>query len=136
MTTTKNPFTWTEIYVTDLGRAQQFYETVLNIQMDRMPVPEGMDAEEGSAEYFEMVSFPGDMEAPGMSGALVKTAMYQPGPGGTLNYFSCEDCAVEISRVPAAGGTVLAEKMPIGTYGFCGICTDTEGNHIGFHSMK
>ena len=32
-TQAKNPFTWVEIYVDDMSRAQKFYETVLEIQM-------------------------------------------------------------------------------------------------------
>ena len=136
MYTKRNPIGWTEIYVEDLNRAQQFYETVLNFKMEPAPMPEGMNAEPGSDEYFEMIFFPGDMDAPGINGALVKSPMFKPGPGGTLNYFSCEDCAVEISRVTAAGGNVISEKMSIGEYGFCGICSDTEGNIIGFHSLK
>jgi uncharacterized protein len=136
MSTVKNPFVWTEIYAEDLARAQKFYETVLNIQMQPAEVPAGMEAEEGSDEYFEMLFFPGNMDLHGSSGALVKSAMFKPGAGGTLNYFSCEDCAVEISRVEAAGGKVIQGKMSIGQYGFCGICTDSEGNRIGFHSMK
>lgn len=135
-TTARNPFGWTEIYVEDIARAQQFYETVLNIKMEPAPVPAGMEAEPGTDEYFEMVFFPSNMEACGSSGALVKSSMFKPGKGGTLNYFSCEDCAVEISRVEAAGGKVQYGKMPIGEYGFCGICEDSEGNPIGFHSMK
>jgi uncharacterized protein len=136
METVKNPIGWTEIYVDDLARAKNFYESVLDIKMQPLPVPAGMDAEEGSDEYFEMISFPGDMTSFGISGALVKSNMYKPGPGGTLNYFQCADCAEEISRVEAAGGKILQGKMAIGEYGFCGICVDTEGNHIGFHSLK
>jgi predicted enzyme related to lactoylglutathione lyase len=32
----KNPFTWLEIYVDDLARAQKFYEEVLEIEMIAM----------------------------------------------------------------------------------------------------
>ncbi|WP_370870505.1 VOC family protein [Daejeonella sp.] len=28
----KNPFTWVEIYVDDMGRAQKFYESLLQIK--------------------------------------------------------------------------------------------------------
>ena len=136
MATAKNPFGWTEIYVDDMPRAQKFYETVLSVQLQALAVPAGMEAEEGSDEGIEMVSFPGDMSAPGTSGALVKSAMFKPGTGGTLVYFSCEDCETEISRIEAAGGQVINPKMSIGEYGFCGICKDTEGNSIGFHSLK
>lgn len=136
MATVRNPITWTEIYVEDLARAQKFYETVLEIKMEPAAVPEGMEADEGSDEYFEMVLFPNNMDAPGTGGSLVKSAMFKPGVGGTLNYFGCEDCAHEISKVEAAGGRVISEKMSIGQYGYCGICVDTEGNQMGFHSMK
>jgi predicted enzyme related to lactoylglutathione lyase len=135
MEAVKNPFAWTEIYVEDMHRAQKFYETVLNIKMQQAAMPEGMDAEEGSDEYFEMVFFPANMELHGSGGALVKSAMFRPGGGGTMIYFACDDCAVEISRVADAGGSVLNEKMSLGEYGYCGICMDTEGNPIGFHSM-
>ncbi len=136
MAIVRNPIGWTEIYVEDMPRAQKFYETVLQIKMESIPMPDGMDAKEGSDDYFEMVMFPGDMDAPGINGSLVKSPMFKPGPGGTLNYFTCEDCAVEILRVEAAGGKVISEKMSIGQYGFCGTCSDTEGNTIGFHSLK
>jgi len=136
MAAARNPFVWAEIYVDDLPRAQKFYETVLEIKMQAMPMPEGMDIDKSSDDYFEMVVFPSDMLGQGSSGSIVKSNMFTPGPGGTLVYFDCNDCAVEISRVEAAGGKVIAGKMPIGEHGFCGICEDTEGNPIGFHSMK
>lgn len=136
MATVKNPFTWTEISVNDMDRAQKFYETVLQIEMEALPTPENMIVDKDAPDYFEMVVFPGDMTGPGSSGTLVKSNMGKPGVGGTLVYFHCDDCAVELSRVNGAGGKVIAEKMSIGEYGFCGIAEDTEGNQIGFHSLK
>ncbi|MCE7039875.1 VOC family protein [Dyadobacter sp. CY312] len=125
----QNPVGWFEIYVTDMDRARKFYETVLKVTLTELPAPEGMG--EG-----QMFAFPGDMTAPGTSGALVKHEMGEPSATGTLLYFSCEDCATEIGRVEAAGGKVIAEKFSIGDFGFCGITSDTEGNTIGFHSMN
>jgi uncharacterized protein len=125
----RNVFNWVEIYVENMERARKFYETVLNEDLIPMQTPDNM-------EDLQMISFPFKEDAPNISGALVKTSSMKPGSGGTLVYFSCEDCATEISRVAAAGGTVLNEKFPIGEFGFCGICMDTEGNTIGFHSMK
>lgn len=58
------------------------------------------------------------------------------GGGGTLIYFSCEDCAVETARVTANGGRVLRDKFAIGEYGFIAIICDSEGNTVGLHSMK
>jgi predicted enzyme related to lactoylglutathione lyase len=128
-TTVKNPFTWVEIYVEDMDRARKFYETVLNIEMIPMQTP-------GDFGDLVMVSFPGSMEGPNISGALCKTSEMKPGTGGTLVYFACDNCAVESSRVDSAGGQLLQPKMPIGEHGFVAVGMDTEGNTIGFHSMK
>ncbi|MBS1775378.1 MAG: VOC family protein [Bacteroidetes bacterium] len=128
-TQAKNPFTWVEIYVDDMSRAQKFYETVLEIQMSALPMPEGMGE-------MQMVSFPWAEGERNISGALVKMQDMKPGAGGTLVYFACDDCSVEESRIEKAGGKVLQPKMAIGEFGFCSIVMDTEGNTIGLHSMK
>lgn len=128
-TTTKNPFTWVEIYVEDMERAQKFYETVLQIKMIPMETP-------GDYGDLEMLSFPMDMGGSNASGALCKTSDMKPGIGGTLVYFTCEDCETETSRVEKAGGKVLQPKFQIGEFGFISVAMDTEGNSIGFHSDK
>lgn len=128
-TPTNNPFTWVEIYVEDMSRAQKFYETVLAIQLDKLPMPEGVGE-------MEMLSFPWNEEGKNISGALVKMENMNPGAGGTMVYFACDDCSLEESRIAKAGGKVLQPKMPIGDYGFCTIFIDTEGNTVGLHSMK
>jgi predicted enzyme related to lactoylglutathione lyase len=128
-TTIKNPFTWIEIYVEDMNRAQKFYETVLQIKMIPMQTP-------GDSTDLEMLSFPWDDNEINISGALCKSNDMNPGVGGTLVYFTCDDCEVETSRVEQAGGKVLQPKFQIGEYGFCSVALDTEGNSIGFHSMK
>lgn len=129
VTQAKNPFTWLEIYVEDMSRAQKFYETVLEIKLTQLPMPDGMNE-------LQMLSFPWAENEKNISGALVKTENMRPGAGGTLVYFTCEDCSEEESRVETAGGKVLRAKMSIGDYGFCSIVMDTEGNTIGLHSMK
>ena len=125
----KNPFTWVEIYVDDMSRAQNFYETILDIKMTELPMSEGMGE-------MQMLSFPWAENERGISGALVKMNDMKPGNGGTLVYFNCDDCSIEESRVESAGGKVFQAKMSIGDYGFCSVISDTEGNTIGLHSMK
>lgn len=124
---TKNPFTWVEIYVSDMSRAQKFYETVLSIQMVPMQAPDDFGD-------LEMLCFPWVQGGENISGALCKTSQMKPGGGGTLVYFTCQDCAIETAKVEAAGGKVLQEKLPISEHGFCSVVMDTEGNTIGFHS--
>ena len=123
----KNPFTWIEIYVDDMARARKFYETVLQIEMIPMDTP-------GDNPGLEMLSFPFDHEGENISGALCKMDGMEAGSGGTLVYFTCDDCAVEAGRVEAAGGSIIQPKMPIGEHGHCAIVMDTEGNSIGLHS--
>ncbi|MGB4772656.1 MAG: VOC family protein [Chitinophagaceae bacterium] len=124
-----NAVAWFEIYVNDMPRAKKFYETVLATTLSHLPSPNEGDGG-------EMYAFPMDYEAPNASGALVKHPMGQPSATGTLVYFGSEDCATELGRVEAAGGKVQAPKFSIGEFGFIGIASDTEGNTIGFYSMK
>jgi predicted enzyme related to lactoylglutathione lyase len=58
------------------------------------------------------------------------------GGSNTLVYFSCEDCAVEESRVLEAGGKIEESKMSIGEYGYISLAIDTEGNMFGLHSTN
>ena len=57
------------------------------------------------------------------------------GANSTIVYLGCDDCAVEVSRVEAAGGQIFKPKFSIGEYGHVALITDTEGNMIGLHSM-
>jgi predicted enzyme related to lactoylglutathione lyase len=127
-----NPVVWFEIYVQDMQRAKTFYEAVLNTKLEKMPAP--------TAEMtMEMWTFPSDQTTAqtsyGANGMLVKMEGFQPGGGGTLVYFGCQDCAVAAARAASHGGTVVKEKMSIGQHGFIALACDTEGNMIGFHSM-
>lgn len=127
----KNAVCWFEIYVNDIERAKAFYETVLNQPLVRLDTPE----EPQDFPQPEMWAFPME-ERPGASGAICKMEGVEAGGNSTLVYFDTDDCANEESRIEAAGGKVVVPKMGIGEYGFITIAQDTEGNNIGFHSMK
>jgi len=71
----------------------------------------------------------------GAPGALCKMEACSPGGGGSLIYFSCDDCSVEAARAVDAGGSIMKPKFAIGEHGFISIVSDTEGNIIGLHSM-
>jgi uncharacterized protein len=118
---------WFDIYVEDMDRAQAFYEMVLDTKLSPMGDPNDPTA--------QMRAFGDDFTSHGAGGALVKLAYTQPGPGGSMVYFSCNDCAVEAARVAAAGGSVVRPKFSIGEHGSVSIVTDTEGNMIGLHSV-
>ena len=123
-----NPIGWFEIYVDDMPRAKQFYQDVLGVTLEALPDPTGGDV--------EMLAFPSDMENYGATGALVKMDGFGAGGNSTQVYFSCENCAVEESRVETAGGQIDSPKSSIGDYGFVSMVIDTEGNMIGLHSLK
>ncbi|ASG01752.1 VOC family protein [Vibrio anguillarum] len=123
-----NPVGWFEIYVDDMARARQFYESVLDVKLEKLDSPAKME--------IDMWCFPNDMESYGASGALVYMSHVKAGGNSTLVYFSCEDCANEESRVSDNGGEVQVPKMAIGEYGFISVLCDTEGNTVGLHSMK
>ena len=120
-----NPVGWFEIYVQDMKRAKRFYETVFASKLQRLNSP-----------AIEMWAFPTLRGAGGTAGALVMAPGVPSGPGGTMVYFSCADCAVEGARVAHAGGRVVREKMAIGEYGFVVLAHDSEGNMIGLHSTQ
>ncbi len=119
-----NPVGWFEIYVQDMARARGFYGAVLQRTFERL---------DGD---LEMWSFKNEMGKPGTGGALVHMPGMPSGGNSTIVYFNCDDCAVEESRVGAAGGRVHKSKFSIGPYGFISLVTDTEGNMLGLHSLK
>jgi uncharacterized protein len=120
-----HPVTWFEIYVQDMDRARGFYESVLKVALQKLDT--------GDLDYW---AFPPVTTGMGTSGALVRIPGVPSGGNSTLVYFECEDCAVEGSRVVAAGGQLSREKISIGEYGFVVLALDTEGNLFGLHSMK
>ena len=122
-----NAIGWFDVYVDDMDRAMAFYETVFQQQLELIGDPTGETV---------MRSFPANMGAYGAAGALVKSPHARPGPGGTLIYFSVDDCAVEQARVAEAGGKVLRPKISIGQFGWVALCMDSEGNMFGLSSMR
>lgn len=122
-----NPVGWFEIYVSDMDRAKAFYENTFQTTLTRLESP-----------GLEMWAFPMEMakENYGSAGALAKMEGKDPGAGGVLIYFRCDDCAIEAARAVENGGRIHASKMSIGQYGFIALVHDTEGNMIGLHSTQ
>lgn len=125
--TKMNAVGWFDIYVDELDRAVAFYEAVLGHKFEKLVDPSGET---------QMMSFPTDMSLYGAGGALTKSPYGRPGAGGTVLYFSTEDCAIEEARVADAGGQVIRPKFSIGEFGWVTLCQDTEGNMFGLSSMS
>src|SRR6186713_1742100 len=119
-----NALNWFEIFTADLKKATAFYEKILNKKLTP-----------GSMEGCNMAMFPCDYDK-GVGGALTQMEGCKPGPGGTLVYLNVEgDLDGVLSRIPAAGGKVIKQRMDIAPHGFIGIFSDAEGNVVGLHSM-
>jgi hypothetical protein len=113
---------WFEIFVTDVKRAQGFYERMLDAPM--------------KAETFN-----GEPHAifrmDGVSGALVERKGRGPSREGALVYLNCTGKLDGVlSRVEQAGGKVVMPKTDLGPPGFIAIVTDTEGNQVGLHAER
>jgi uncharacterized protein len=120
-----NSLNWFEIFTNDLAKATTFYSTILNTKLEPP----------SSSECCRMVIFPGDHDK-GVCGAISQMEGCNPGPGGTMVYLNVEgDLDGVLSRIPAAGGKVLKERMDIAPHGFIGVFSDPEGNVVGLHSM-
>jgi predicted enzyme related to lactoylglutathione lyase len=120
-----NPVRWFEIYVQDMERAKEFYESVFQVNLEKL-----------NSESPELWAFPMSMDGPGASGALVKMKGFSSGGNNTVVYFGSEDCAVELKRVVPAGGRIQCEKRSLGEYGFAAWAFDPDGNMFGIHSMR
>lgn len=123
-----NPVGWFEIYVKDMPRAKAFYEQVFQVSLSPLM---GDQQEELEMQVFAM-----NDQGYGATGALVKMDGVPQGFAGTLVYFVCQDCAVELKRAVDAGGKVFKDKWSIGEHGHIAMFYDTEGNMIGLHSMQ
>lgn len=115
------PLAWFEIPVTDMKRAQPFYEAVLEVSLHPLDL----------GENFKMALFPA---ADHRSGALMQANSYQPSYQGPLIYLGVDDIDATLERVVELGGKLMNNKMSIGERGFVGHFEDCEGNRIGLHS--
>lgn len=116
---------WFDIYVNDMARAKQFYETVFNVTLVDMP-----------SEWGKQAAFPFDEQQPFISGALVERKDNISTGNNIIIYFETVNCVEEEQRIEQAGGKILQPKMDIGQFGFVSIFQDTEGNTIGLHSLQ
>lgn len=122
----KNVIDWFEIPVTDLPRAQAFYEVVLQTTMQ----PESF-----AGPGMQMAVFPGEGGA--AKGALMSGhPALQVGACGTLVYLHAgPSLDATLQRAQAAGGQVLMGRvaLPDGL-GFMAHMRDVDGNRVGLHA--
>ena len=119
---------WFEIPATDLTRAQKFYETIFDMQMIPLDLPN-----------FKMRMFPLQDMQNGVGGALVDSGgFHKPSATeGPLIYLNGNpDVQQVLNKVEAAGGKIMVPKTEISPeHGFMAVMMDTEGNRIALHSV-
>jgi predicted enzyme related to lactoylglutathione lyase len=127
----KNAISWFEIPSLNLDKAQQFYESVLQIKMQPMTI--GPD---------ECAAFPYDRDADGVGGAIIcgptAPVIASPTNPGVLIYlFSEHAIEVLLQRAVVAGGRVAMPRtaLPPGL-GFMASILDLDGNIVGLHAMN
>ena len=122
----KQVIDWFEIPVSDMSRAQAFYEVVLQTTLQR---------ENFAGPNIQMVVFKEDGQR--AKGALVSGhPALQPGTSGTLVYFHAGVSLDEaLQRVVASGGEVAMAKVALpGGVGFMAHMLDVDGNRVGLHA--
>ncbi len=120
-----NAVNWFEIPVTDYDRAKSFYSNIF-----------GATLTESEMNGLKMAFFPMQSQQ-GVGGAIVQGEGYVPSDKGTMVYLNGgDDLAPILSRVEAAGGTIVTPKALINDeIGYMAIIRDTEGNKVAFHSI-
>lgn len=123
-----NAISWFEIAVTDINRAQKFYESIFDMQMIPLDLPN-----------IKMRMFPITDMQNGVGGALCDSGgFHKPSTTeGPLLYLNANpDVQIVLDKVEAAGGKIIVPKTEISPeYGFMAVIIDTEGNRIAFHSV-
>lgn len=127
MTTTHHAVDWFEIPVTNLDRAQVFYERLLGAPLRREPM--------GPTKTLAVFTH----DEHGVGGCLMAGAgTPAPSAQGTLIYLNASpslDAVLE--RVAAAGGRISTPKVQLpGDMGCFAHVVDTEGNQVGLHAQR
>ena len=123
----RNALNWFEIPVSNLDRAQKFYETLLATTIRRGTM--------GPCSEFGVFSY----DEPGVGGALMAGAdAPKPSDGGTVVYLDAgASLDAVLARVEAAGGRIMTPKVHLpGDMGVFAHIADTEGNRVGLHAPQ
>ena len=112
-----------EIPATDISRAINFYQAILEIKIEKMDFP-GMEM--GIFPYEEQV----------VTGVIIKGEGYQPSADGVTIYLNGgNNLQIILDKVEKNGGKILVPKTPhADESGYFAVFNDSEGNKMGLHS--
>jgi hypothetical protein len=122
----KNLVTWVEISVVDLGRAIQFYSSVLDIKIE----------EQNVANFSKMAFFPFD--GTNVSASLLEDDNFEihKAKNSVCAFFDVgEKLDVSLKEVKNNDGDVLTDKIKIDS-GTIVYIQDSEGNRLGLFSSE
>jgi len=124
----KDAISWFEIPASNLDRAQKFYETIFDVKLDPIDLPN-----------IKMRMFPLDDAMNGVGGAVVDSGgFHKPSvTDGPLIYLNGNpDVQKVLDKVEAAGEKIMVPKTEISPeYGYMAVFIDSEGNRMGLHSV-
>jgi predicted enzyme related to lactoylglutathione lyase len=114
-----------EIPATDISRAINFYQALLDIKIEKMDV-EGMQ--------MGILPYEGQM----VTGIIIKADGYKPSADGVTIYLNAgENLQVVLDRVEKNGGQILVPKTAhADASGYFAIFLDSEGNKMALNSPK
>lgn len=112
-----------EIPATDISRAIEFYQAILDIQIEKMEMP-----------GFEMGLLPYEDQT--VIGVIMKGEGFEPSANGVTIYLNGgENLQVVLDKVEKSGGKIIVPKTPhADESGFFALFLDSEGNKLGLHS--
>lgn len=114
-----------EIPATEISRAVNFYQAILDIQIEKMDMPE-----------MQMGIFPYENQM--VTGVIIQAEGYKPSADGVTIYLNGgENLQVILDKVEKNGGKILVPKtLHADESGYFALFLDSEGNKIGLNSPK
>ncbi|WP_027067507.1 VOC family protein [Maribacter sp. Hel_I_7] len=112
-----------EIPATDISRAVDFYQAILDVNIEKMDFPE-----------MQMGIFP--YEGQMVTGVIMKAEGYKPSADGVTIYLNGGDnLQIILDKVEENDGKIIVPKsLHADESGYYAIFLDSEGNKIGLHS--
>jgi len=114
-----------EIPATDINRAVNFYQSLLDLQIEVIDM-----------QGVKMGLLPSENQA--ASGVITVGEGYQPSSTGVVIYFNAgDDLQNLLDKVEQSGGSIVVPKTFIDEEnGYFAHILDSEGNKVGLHSLK
>ena len=112
-----------EIPATEISRAVDFYQAILDIKIEKIDLPE-----------MQIGLFPSEEQM--TFGVIMQGEDYKPSANGVTIYLNGGDnLQVILNKVEKNGGKIIVNKtLHADESGYFAMFIDTEGNRIGLHS--